>query len=140
MYIFVMLGIEKINQNVMQCIDRLIGSEVQNWFFAIYGCSFCSFLWQFHWGYHNRLHGEKLIKKRALKIWKFVPNIGILAIQRPIFTWKHLFFHQILQVTYIEDSKIMWNLKINFGTIFWDILTLHPHNSKSSVPTTGTFQ
>ena len=28
----------------------------------------------------------------------------------------------------------MWNLKIDFGTIFWDILTLHPSNSKSSFP------
>ena len=34
----------------------------------------------------------------------------------------------------------MWNLKIDFGTIFWDILTLHPHNSKSSLPTNGTFR
>ncbi len=34
----------------------------------------------------------------------------------------------------------MWNLKINFRTIFWDILTLIPHNSKSSLPTTGTFR
>ncbi len=34
----------------------------------------------------------------------------------------------------------MWNLKINFGTVFWDILTLHPHNTKSILPTTGTFQ
>ncbi len=33
----------------------------------------------------------------------------------------------------------MWNLKIDFGTIFWDILTLHPHNSKPSLSTTGTF-
>ncbi len=34
----------------------------------------------------------------------------------------------------------MWNLKIDFGTIFWDILTLHLYNSKSSLPTTGTFR
>ncbi len=34
----------------------------------------------------------------------------------------------------------MWNLKIDFGTIFWGILTLHPHNSKPSLPTTGTFR
>ena len=33
----------------------------------------------------------------------------------------------------------MWNLKIDFVTIFWYILTLHPHNSKSSLLTTGTF-
>ncbi len=34
----------------------------------------------------------------------------------------------------------MWNLKIDFRIIFWDILTLHPHISKSSLPTTGTFR
>ncbi len=34
----------------------------------------------------------------------------------------------------------VWNLKIDFATIFWDILTLHHHNSKSSLPTTGTFR
>ncbi len=35
--------------------------------------------------------------------------------------------------------KNMWNLKIEFGTIFWDILTLHLSNTKSSILTTGTF-
>ncbi len=34
----------------------------------------------------------------------------------------------------------MWNLKIDFGTIYWGILTLHPRNSKSSLLTTGTFR
>ena len=33
----------------------------------------------------------------------------------------------------------MWNIKIDFGIILWDILTSHPHNSKSSLPITGTF-
>ncbi len=32
----------------------------------------------------------------------------------------------------------MWNLKIDFGTLFWDFLTLHPHKSKYTLPTTGT--
>ena len=34
----------------------------------------------------------------------------------------------------------MWNLKIDFRTVFWDILTFHTHNSKSSHLTTGTFR
>ena len=34
----------------------------------------------------------------------------------------------------------LWNLKINFGITFWDILTLYPHNSKSSLLTTCTFR
>ncbi len=44
-----------------------------------------------------------------------------------------------LKINYWRCQK-MWNLKIEFGTIFWNILTLHPHNSKSSLPTTGAFR
>ncbi len=50
---------------------------------------------------------------------------------------KSLFLRQILQTINVLS---VWNLKIDLGTIFWAILTLHPRNSKSSLPTTGTFR
>ncbi len=55
---------------------------------------------------------------------------------------KTLFLHQILEVTLrlsIEDNKVCEISKLTLG-LFRDILTLHPHNSKSSLPTTGTFR
>ena len=44
-----------------------------------------------------------------------------------------------LKIKYWRFQK-MWNLKIDFGTTFWDSLTLHPLNSKSCLPKTGTFR
>ncbi len=83
--------------------------------------------------------------------WKvdFEKNLGIFrkywyfGNQRSIFTtWKHYYctiYSSNLKIKYWRFWS-MWNLKIDFGTIIWDILTLHPYNSKSSLPTTGTFR
>ena len=57
---------------------------------------------------------------------------------------KTLFFHQILQVTLrisIEDSEVCEILKLTLGLyfeIFWVYIPIY--NSKSSLPTTGTFR
>ena len=77
--------------------------------------------------------GEKLIlRKKALKFGNL---------------YKVLVFGNAFAPNPSSNIKIknwrfqsMWNLKIDFGTVFWDILTLHPRNSKSSLPTTGTFR
>ena len=69
-------------------------------------------------------------------------SISVLAIKRSIFTGKQCFCTKSsskLKIKYCRFQN-MWNLKIDVGTIFWYILTLRPHNSKSSLPTTGTFQ
>ena len=55
------------------------------------------------------------------------------------------FYNQILQATWkvsIEDSKICEISKSTIHTLepYFEILTLHPCNSKSSFPTTGTFR
>ncbi len=78
-------------------------------------------------------------EKKALEVWKYVQSIGILAIQSTLFTWKHCFApnpSSNLKIKYWIFQS-MWNLKIDFETIFWDILTLHP---QSCLPTTGTFR
>ncbi len=46
-------------------------------------------IWHFNWGCHNRL--VKLFEKKALQIWESVQNIGILATEMSIFTWKYSF-------------------------------------------------
>ncbi len=99
-------------------------------------------IWQIYWRCHNRLVESWFWEKGY---W----NLGIctqfwyLGNSEVNFDTKTLFLHQILQVTWrlsTKNSKVWEISKNDFGTIFWDILTLHPDNSKSSLPTTGTFR
>ncbi len=100
-------------------------------------------IWQIYWGCHNRLVKSWFWEKGSwnleisTKYWYF----GNSEVN---FDTKTLFLQQILQAIWRLSLywrfQSMWNLKIDFGAIFWDILTLHPHNSKLSLTTTGTFR
>ena len=81
-----------------------------------------------------------ILQKKALKVCESGQTIDVNDIWNVIFlTWKCHFLNPIIQAhnVCIEDSKIY---EIDFGTVFWDTLTLHPISSKSTFPTTGTFR
>ena len=73
-------------------------------------------------------------EKRLLKVWESGLSIVYITNQKSIFTWKHCLMSSTASSNL--ESKY-WG--INFGTILWDILTLHPCNTKWSFPTAGTF-
>ena len=94
-------------------------------------------IWQFHWGRHNRLlkswYQEKGSQKLEIctKYW-YLSNSDV-----HFFTLKYCFCTKPFK--YVKDLSICEISKSTLGHIFLDILTLHPHNSKFSLLTTGTF-
>ena len=98
-------------------------------------------IFQFSLRMSYQINEKLILRKRLLK---FGNPYKVLV----FWQFRGQFFHEHtvfppnpssnLQIKYWRLQNI-WNLKINFGTIFWDILTVHPCNSKSSPLTTGTF-
>ncbi len=63
-------------------------------------------------------HWKVNFEKKALKVWESVQSIGVNINSEVHYYMKDLFLCQFLQETQrvsIEDSKILWNLKIDFG-------------------------
>ena len=98
-------------------------------------------IWQIYWQCHNII-GEKLILRKTLLKFQNLYKVLVFLQLRSQFWHKITVFapnhSSNLKVKYWRFQS-MWNLKIDFGTIFWDILTLYPHNSKSNLPTTVSF-
>ena len=99
-------------------------------------------IWRFCWGCHNRLveswFWEKDFNKfgNLYKVLVFGQFRGLFSHENTVFVPNS---SSNLKIKYWRFQN-KWNLKIDFGTILWDILTLHPHNSKFSLPPTGTFR
>ena len=102
--------------------------KVQNWLYFLTGCSFRSDLVQkvltLFSRYGNFIddvitdHWKVNFEKKALKVWESVQSIGVNINSEVHYYMKDLFLCQFLQETQrvsIEDSKILWNLKIDFG-------------------------
>ena len=97
----------------------------------------------FHFCFHMYLHNTYVSPHKRLL--KFVNLYKVLVFWQ--FRCQYFYENTVFAPNPWSNLKIkywifqsMWNLKNDFGTKFWDILTLHPHISKSSLPTTGTFR
>ena len=84
-------------------------------------------------------------ENKALKDWESEQSIGVNSNSKVYyFLHENTVSIKQLERVRIEDSpgrfQNMQNLKIDLGTIFWDILVCSSVlNSKSSLPTTGIF-
>ena len=79
-----------------------------------------------------RVVEKSILRKRLLKFGNLYKVLVFWEYRCP-FLHEHTFFSPNpscnLKIKYCRFQN-MWNLKIDWGTIFWDILTLHLHNSK----------
>ncbi len=68
-------------------------------------------------------HYNRSVKSWFWEVWESRQSIGIIAIQKSKFFTSNP--SRNIKSKYWRFQN-MWNLKIDLGTIFWDILTLHP--------------
>ena len=92
--------------------------------------------------YGNFINEKLILRRRLLKCGNLHKVLVFGQFRGPFLHENTIFAPNLSRNLKIKYWRLqnMWNLKIDFGTIFWDILTLYPQNSKSSLLKTSTFR